>query len=82
MQWLKSANVVVAEVTTASLGVGYELGIAENSDIPVLCLYQKIEGKSLSAMIQGNKKFNCSRYTGIEEAKIHIDSFLRVKLKS
>ncbi len=29
IKWLQSADAVVAEVTTPSLGVGYELGIAE-----------------------------------------------------
>ena len=75
--WLKSANVVVAEVTTPSLGVGYELGIAEKTNIPVLCLYRKIEGKSLSAMILGNKRFNCACYTTLEEVKSHINKFLK-----
>ena len=77
MQWLKSADVVVAEVTMPSLGVGYELGIAEKTDIPVLCLYRKIEGKSLSAMILGNKIFKCSCYSMLEEVMSHIDKFLK-----
>lgn len=29
VEWLTSANVIVAEVTNPSLGVGYEIGIAE-----------------------------------------------------
>ena len=37
IKWLQSADIVVAEVTTPSLGVGYELGIAEKLNIPVLC---------------------------------------------
>jgi len=76
IKWLKSSNIVVAEVTTPSLGVGYELGIAEKTDIPVLCLYRKIDGKSLSAMILGNKRFNCAHYTTLEEVKSHVDKFL------
>ena len=81
LKWLKSADIVVAEVTTPSLGVGYELGIAEKMDIPVLCLFRKIDGERLSAMIQGNKKFNCSKYSRLEEAMWHIDKFLKVELK-
>ena len=75
MQWLKSANVLVAEVTTPSLGVGYELGIAEKTDIPVLCLYRNIEENSLSAMILGNKIFKCCCYSTQEEVISHIDKF-------
>ena len=78
MDWLESADVVVAEVTTPSLGVGYELGIAEKMDIPILCLFRKIEGKRLSAMIQGNKIFKCISYSGLPEAMSHIDKFLKI----
>ena len=81
IKWMQSADVVIAEVTTPSLGVGYELAIAEKLRLPVLCLYKKIDGKSLSAMIQGNKKLNCGRYSELEEAISHIDRFLNVKLK-
>ena len=80
--WLQSVDVVVAEVTTPSHGVGYELGIAEKMKIPVLCLYRKIKGTSLSAMIQGNKIFTCRKYNGIIDAKEWIDDFLKIKLSN
>ena len=76
LSWLQSADVVVAEVSTPSLGVGYELGVAEKLKIPVLCLYRSIRGKRLSAMINGNKKFQCQVYQGFDEAKTHINNFL------
>ena len=76
LNWLQSADVVVAEVSTPSLGVGYELGIIEKLNIPVLCLYQPTMGKRLSAMINGNEKFQCEVYQGFEEAKKHINIFL------
>ena len=76
LNWLQSADLVVAEVSTPSLGVGYELGIAEKLKIPVLCLYRSLKGKRLSAMINGNEKFQCQAYQGFDEAKIHINNFL------
>ena len=82
MKWLKSADAIVAEVTAPSLGVGYELGIADKMEIPALCLYRKLYKKNLSAMIQGNKKLNCKRYSGFKEAIIHIDNFFMTELKS
>ena len=82
MEWLQSADLLIAEVTTPSLGVGYELGIAENLKIPVLCLYRLQKGKRLSAMIGGNKKFKCQTYKGLDEAKIHINNFLKQEQKS
>ena len=77
LSWLQSADAVVAEVSTPSLGVGYELGIAEKLKIPVLCLYRPIKGKRLSAMINGNKKFQCQAYQGFDEAKTHINNFFK-----
>ena len=77
MEWLQSADIVVAEVTTPSLGVGYELGIAEKMKIPVLCLYRRENGKSLSAMVKGNKVFICREYEGFMDAQKRIDDFIQ-----
>ena len=81
LNWLQSADVVVAEVSTPSLGVGYELGIAEKLKIPILCLYRPIKGKRLSAMINGNEKFHCQAYQNFDEVKIHINNFLKQEQK-
>ena len=37
--WLREADVVIAECTTPSLGVGYELAYAEAHGIPVHIFY-------------------------------------------
>ena len=81
MEWLQSADLVIAEVTTPSLGVGYELGIAEKLKIPALCLYRPIKGKRLSAMISGNEKCNCQAYQTLDDAKVLIDKFLKQEQK-
>ena len=62
VEWLMSADVVVAEVTTPSLGVGYELGLAEKLNKKILCIYREREGKKLSAMIGGNPKITVKLY--------------------
>ncbi len=77
IKWLKSADIVVAEVTTPSLGVGYELGIAEKLNIPVLCLYRQDKGNRLSAMISGNAIFTCREYTVLIEVQKWIDDFIQ-----
>ena len=77
MEWLQSADILVAEVTTPSLGVGYELGIAEKLQIPVLCLYQAENRKSLSAMVKGNNNLLCREYHSLAEAQSCIDAFLQ-----
>lgn len=40
MSWIDEADAVVAEVTTPSLGVGFELGAADARSLPVLCLFR------------------------------------------
>ena len=79
--WLSLADVVIAEVSTPSLGVGYELGVAEALKKPILCLYREDEKKQLSAMINGNKNFICQNYVDFSTAKLIINSFI-IKLKN
>lgn len=65
--WVAEADVLVAEVTVTSLGVGYELGFAESLGKPILCLYRKAEGRHLSSMITGNSKLKVEYYQNVEE---------------
>ncbi|KAM5325784.1 5-hydroxymethyl-dUMP N-hydrolase [Glossophaga mutica] len=53
LAWLQRADLVVAEVTQPSLGVGYELGRAAALNKRVLCLFRPQSGRVLSAMIRG-----------------------------
>ena len=77
MGWLKESDIVVAEVTTPSLGVGYELGIAETLKKKVLCLYRESPERSLSAMVRGNKVFQVVDYKELEDLKEIFDKFLK-----
>jgi len=74
VNWLKESDIVVAEVTQVSLGVGYELGLSESINKKVVCLYRPKVGKRLSAMISGNHNFLVKEYQTIEEAKAITDS--------
>ena len=77
MEWLESADAVIAEVTTPSLGVGYELGGAEKRNKPILCLFdQRNQEQCLSAMLSGNSKFKSFSYQSIDQAKQKIAEFL------
>ncbi|NUN11907.1 nucleoside 2-deoxyribosyltransferase [Candidatus Micrarchaeota archaeon] len=77
MNWVLSSNAIIAEVTTPSLGVGYELGRALENNKPMLCLYEQKEGKRLSAMISGSKKIKTVNYKNLDEAKQAIDEFFK-----
>ena len=81
MEWLEEADAVIAEVTTPSLGVGYELGVAEKLNKPTLCLFN--EGKkdqTLSAMLAGNSNFQNYHYQALSQAKQKITDFLSLGL--
>ena len=77
LEWLESADAVIAEVTNPSLGVGYEMGIAEKLGKPILCLFDDSDhNRTLSAMISGNHKITTFRYTSLDQAKEGIVDFL------
>lgn len=77
IKWLKSADVVVAEVSLPSLGVGYEIGKAEEWGKPILCLYCTNSPGKLSAMINGNENLTVKKYGDLSEALVLIDDFLK-----
>lgn len=75
MAWVTQADVVVAEVTQPSLGVGYELGRAETMGKRILCLYRETPDRSLSAMIAGNRAVTVKIYKNLDEAKTILAEF-------
>jgi nucleoside 2-deoxyribosyltransferase len=52
MEWIESCHALVAEVSTPSHGVGYEISSALTRGKPVLCLHH--EDTRVSKMITGN----------------------------
>ena len=77
MDWLKSSDIVVAEVSTPSLGVGFEIAGAAGLHKPVLCLYRAKDDRRLSAMISGCPDIRVAEYSmpgGFHEI---IDDFFR-----
>ncbi len=77
INWLKSADFIVAEVSVPSLGVGYEIAKAEKSQKKVLCLYKKGSNKKLSAMIAGSDGSTVKIYGNLKEASSVIDKFFK-----
>ena len=47
MEWLKKSDLVIAEVSMPSLGIGYELGVAEKLGKRVICFYDFVKGNPL-----------------------------------
>lgn len=67
LDWLRSADVLVAEVTTPSLGVGYEIGRAVEWGKRIICLYRPAEGKRLSGMIAGCRNLTVHEYAVVDD---------------
>jgi nucleoside 2-deoxyribosyltransferase len=75
--WLTEADVVIAEVTIPSHGVGYEIARAQELDKPVLCLHRRGTGQRLSAMLAGNPALRCETYGSVEDLRTVLNRFLR-----
>jgi len=74
--WIRSCDILVAEVSVPSHGVGYEIGFALGIEKPVLALYQ--EGRKVSKMISGNpdKNLSLEKYATTGEAIQILTQFL------
>ncbi len=76
LEWLSASDVIVAEVSTVSMGVGYEIGRAVAAGKKVLCLFRPDSGNNLSAMIAGCSELKLINYASVEEAKAAISEFI------
>ncbi len=77
MARLLECDLLVAEVTVPSLGVGYELGYAVALKKPVLCLYRCPLQRPLSAMVAGNPRVQTAAYASMDEARKILADFIR-----
>jgi 2'-deoxynucleoside 5'-phosphate N-hydrolase len=59
-----ASDVVVAEVSMPSIGVGYEIAAARyRYGIPVICLYRPAYTRRCSAMVAGDRAIETIEYT-------------------
>lgn len=70
IDWLRQADVLVAEVTTPSLGVGYEIGRAVEWGKRIVCLYRPSDGRRLSGMIAGSSGIIVRRYDDVAQLPV------------
>lgn len=76
INWLLSADLIVAEVTYPSLGVGFEIATAIEHNKKVFCLKRK-DGKKISAMISGCNKLELQEYADLSEAENLITDYIK-----
>jgi len=78
IKWLDESDIVIAEVSNPSLGVGYEICYALTKGLKVLCAYES--GLFISKMITGNTSENLQlfEYEEVDELLGKINEFLIV----
>ena len=74
--WLRECDMVIAECTNASLGVGYEMAFAESLSKPVHIFYDSRRTK-LSAMLAGDPYFHIHPYSDEAELFRRLTDILR-----
>ena len=79
LTWLKEADCLVAEVTTPSLGVGFEIGKATEWGLRVLCLFRPDSGRALSALIAGSDRVTVREYQDASQTKRIFDEFFAAR---
>jgi nucleoside 2-deoxyribosyltransferase len=77
VEWIIKCDLLLAEVSTPSHGVGYEIGYALSLGKKVLCLHR--QGCKVSKMILGNPhpQLTVSSYETPEQAVDLLDSYLK-----
>lgn len=64
LQWIDEADILVAEVSMPSTGVGYEIAAARyRHGMPVICLYRPAHTRRCTAMVAGDRSIRLIEYS-------------------
>ncbi len=80
--YISQCDVLVAEVTVPSFGVGVEVARASVQGKPVLALYQPAQGRRLSAMIAGDPNVTVVEYKTQDDLEHPLGAFFKNYRKS
>lgn len=75
---LKIADIIFAEVSIPSLGVGYELGFADKLNKKIIAIYDQNYTEKVSTMIRGNKRIELIPYKDIKEITDNLEKILKI----
>jgi len=75
MRMLKEADMLIADITNPSLGVGYEICEAVRMGKPVMVFFKR--GSRVSKLILGNPALHIVLFSTLQELEISIESFLQ-----
>lgn len=79
IKWLEKSKAVIAEISGASTGVGFEISYAlYKQQIPVLALAND-KAENASAMIEGcnSKLLTFKKYSGADDLKSIVSEFIK-----
>jgi adenylate cyclase class IV len=77
VRWLAECDLVIAEVSVPSLGVGVEISTAQHLGKPIVCLCRA--DVALSAMIEGNPGVRVLRYQDESELPTLLEAALPIQ---
>ena len=78
---LNIADIIFAEVSIPSLGVGYELGFADKLGKRIIAIYDETYTPKVSTMIRGNKRIKLIPYNDIAEIIDNLDEIITIYKK-
>jgi nucleoside 2-deoxyribosyltransferase len=68
LAWIAAADVLVAEVSMPSTGVGYEIATARyRYKIPAICLYRPAHTSRCTAMVAGDREIELIEYSEVAD---------------
>ena len=73
---LEKADILIAEVSVPSIGVGYEIGYASKLNKKIIAIYDKNYLDKVTTMIRGNKSIKIIPYKDINEILDNIKDIL------
>ena len=71
------ADIIFAEITVPSLGVGYEIGYADKINKKIICIYDKTVTPKITTMLRGNDRLKIIPYTNINEIINNLENILK-----
>ena len=71
------ADLVFAEVTVPSLGVGYEIGYADSHNKKIICVYDKNITPKITTMLRGNSRLKIIPYIDLNEIINNLENILK-----
>lgn len=74
---LKQADLIFAELTVPSLGVGYEIGYVDSHNKKIIGIYDKTVVPKITTMLRGNKRLKIIPYTNIDEIISNLGNIIK-----